>query len=112
LSPPSGRCSTVTAELSGAYAVAVLRDPDAADEVFQEFALKFVRGDFGQATPDRGRFRSFLKTTLYHLIVDYQRRRQKLARQAPLATDQPSPHVSTKRRQRMRPSWPVGGMSS
>lgn len=77
------------------YAVAVLRDPDAADEVFQEFALKFVRGDFGQATPERGRFRSFLKTTLYHLIVDYQRRRQKLARQAPLATDQPSPQVST-----------------
>ncbi len=70
------------------YAVAVLRDPDAADEVFQEFALKFVRGDFGRATPQRGKFRSFLKTTLYHLIVDYQRRRKKLARHAPLLDDQ------------------------
>ena len=70
------------------YALAVLRDADAADEVYQEFALKFVRGDFGRATPERGRFRSFLKTTLYHLIVDYQRRRKKLARDTPLQSHQ------------------------
>ncbi|WP_442483536.1 RNA polymerase sigma factor [Aeoliella sp. SH292] len=72
------------------YALASLRDPDAADEVFQEFALKFVRGDYGQADPTKGRFRSFLKTSLYHLIVDYQRRRAKQQKQAgPLMDDTP-----------------------
>ena len=36
------------------YALAALRDEDAADEVFQEFALKFVRGDFRGAVPAKG----------------------------------------------------------
>src|ERR687891_2597361 len=58
------------------YALAALRDEDAADEVFQEFALKFVRGDFGNADPHRGRFRAFVKTIVYRLIVDHQRRRK------------------------------------
>jgi RNA polymerase sigma-70 factor (ECF subfamily) len=59
------------------YALAALRDEDAADEVFQEFALKFVRGDFAAADPGRGRFRAFVKTVVYRLIVDYQRRQKK-----------------------------------
>lgn len=66
------------------YALAALRNEEAADEVFQEFALRFVRGDLGKADPSRGRFRNFLKTTIYHLIVDYQRRRGKQARQVPI----------------------------
>jgi RNA polymerase sigma-70 factor (ECF subfamily) len=57
-----------------AYLVKVLRNPDAADEVYQEFALRVVRGDLQRADPSRGRFRNFVKTTIYHLIVDYQRR--------------------------------------
>jgi RNA polymerase sigma-70 factor (ECF subfamily) len=66
------------------YALAALRDEEAADEVFQEFALRFVRGDLGKADPGRGKFRSFLKTTIYHLIIDYQRRRGRQARQIPI----------------------------
>jgi RNA polymerase sigma-70 factor (ECF subfamily) len=60
------------------YALAALRDEDAADEIVQEFALRFVRGDFAQADPERGRFRSFVKTVVYRLIVDHQRRQKKL----------------------------------
>jgi RNA polymerase sigma factor (sigma-70 family) len=59
------------------YALSALRDEDAADEVSQEFALKFIRGDFGKADPERGRFRAFVKTVVYRLIVDYQRRVKK-----------------------------------
>jgi RNA polymerase sigma-70 factor (ECF subfamily) len=59
------------------YLRAALRDPDAADELCQEFALRFVRGDFKRADPQRGRFRDFVKKALYHLIVDYQQRRQR-----------------------------------
>jgi RNA polymerase sigma-70 factor (ECF subfamily) len=73
------------------YALASLRDEDAADEVFQEFALKFVRGDFGKADPDRGRFRAFVKTVVYRLIVDYQRRKKALLREGPMHSNLAEP---------------------
>lgn len=56
------------------YLLAALRDPDAADEVFQEFALRFARGDFHRADPDRGRFRQFLKSALINLVIDHRRK--------------------------------------
>jgi len=64
------------------YLLGAFRSEDAADEVFQEFSLRFLRGDFRGVTPDRGRFRSFLKTCLYHLIVDHQRRQKRAANRA------------------------------
>ncbi len=75
------------------YALAALRNEDAADEVFQEFALRFVRGDFGKADPERGRFRAFVKTIVYRLIVDYQRRAKKLAREGAMHTNMAEPQV-------------------
>ena len=73
------------------YALAALRDEDAADDVFQEFALKFVRGDFRAADPGRGRFRAFVKTVVYRLIVDYQRRRKKLGREGQMHSNLAEP---------------------
>jgi DNA-directed RNA polymerase specialized sigma24 family protein len=60
------------------YLLAAVRNPDDAEELSQEFALRFIRGDFRRAHPDRGRFRNFLKTALYHMVIDYHRRRQSL----------------------------------
>jgi RNA polymerase sigma factor (sigma-70 family) len=77
------------------YALSALRDPDAADEVFQEFALKFVRGDFGKADPERGRFRAFVKTVVYRLIVDYQRRAKKLGREGAMHSNIAEPAADT-----------------
>lgn len=73
------------------YALAALRDEDAADEVFQEFALKFVRGDFGNVDPERGRFRAFVKTVVYRLIVDYQRRQKKRKQESPMHSNVAEP---------------------
>jgi RNA polymerase sigma-70 factor (ECF subfamily) len=70
------------------YLLGSLRNDDAADEVFQEFSLKLVTGAFQKADANFGRFRSFLKTTLFHLIVDYQRRGKRNAAQ-PLVCDAP-----------------------
>ncbi len=67
-------------------AAAVLRDPIAADEVLQEFAYCFARGDFGIADPKRGRFRDLVKTVIFHLIVNYQRQQKKLSREQSLPT--------------------------
>lgn len=71
------------------YLLAAVRDADVADDLYQEFALRLVRGDFKRANPERGRFRDFLKTSLYHLIVDHQRRQQR--RPLSLGPDSPEP---------------------
>lgn len=59
------------------YLMASLRDPDAVDDAFQEFSLRFVRGDFSGVSPEKGRFRNYLKTVVYHLIADFGRARKK-----------------------------------
>ena len=71
------------------YLLAAVRSPEVADDLFQEFALRLVRGDFKRADPERGRFRDFLKTSLYHLIVDHGRRQQR--RPLTLSPDHPEP---------------------
>jgi RNA polymerase sigma-70 factor (ECF subfamily) len=59
------------------YLRAVVKDGDAAEDLYQDFAVKFLRGDFASAAPDRGRFRAFLKTTLFRMAMDHHRRRQR-----------------------------------
>lgn len=57
------------------YLFGIVGDADRAEELAQEFALRFVRGDFWHARPDRGRFRDYLKAALRHLIVEWDRHR-------------------------------------
>jgi RNA polymerase sigma-70 factor (ECF subfamily) len=59
------------------YLTGALGDIEAAEELAQEFALGLLRGSFRHANPDCGRFRHYLKTALFHLVVQYRRRRQK-----------------------------------
>jgi RNA polymerase sigma-70 factor (ECF subfamily) len=59
------------------YLLGALRDPDAADDLFQEFAYRFLHGDFRTAQPERGRFRDFLKGVISHLTADYYKRKQR-----------------------------------
>jgi RNA polymerase sigma-70 factor (ECF subfamily) len=58
------------------YLLKALKDPDAAAELDQEFALRFLRGDFRGCTPERGRFRDYVKRALQNLINDYYRRKR------------------------------------
>jgi len=69
------------------YLLGALRDPDVADEISQEFALRFVQGDLNGADRQRGRFRDFLKGVLFHLIGDYHRRRKKGPQPLPIELD-------------------------
>jgi RNA polymerase sigma-70 factor (ECF subfamily) len=62
------------------YLIGALRDEEAAEELFQEFAYRFVHGDLRGADPERGRFRDFVKGVLYHLIADHHKRRQRQPR--------------------------------
>jgi RNA polymerase sigma-70 factor (ECF subfamily) len=58
------------------YLRKLLHDADAADEVFQEFALRLLHGDLRGADPRRGRFRNFVKGTLFHLVADYHKQQR------------------------------------
>ena len=72
------------------YLLGAVRDPDAADDLIQELALRFMRGDFRRADPERGRFRDYLKTTLYHLVVDHFGQQRKKPQPLNTAVAQPA----------------------
>jgi RNA polymerase sigma-70 factor (ECF subfamily) len=56
------------------YLRGLVGDDAEAEELCQEFALRFLRGDFRHADPDRGRFRDYLKVALQHLAGERSRR--------------------------------------
>jgi RNA polymerase sigma-70 factor (ECF subfamily) len=71
------------------YLLGAVRDPDAAADLAQEFALRFVRGDFAGADPQRGRFRDYLKRALSNLVNDFHRSRRHQPQG--LTADHPAP---------------------
>jgi RNA polymerase sigma-70 factor (ECF subfamily) len=76
------------------YLLATVEDAEVAEELTQEFAVRFLRGDFRRADPQRGRFRDFLKAAVRNLAIDYWRRQGKAIE--PLSQDPrgPSPDPS------------------
>jgi RNA polymerase sigma factor (sigma-70 family) len=59
------------------YLIGAVRDIEVADELAQEFAVRFMRGDLHRADPNRGRFRDFVKGVLFRLIADYYRQQKR-----------------------------------
>lgn len=72
------------------YLLGAVRDPEVAEDLCQEFAYRFARGDFHRATPQRGRFRDYLRTALIHLVTDYYRARQAWPGQFALEAGEPA----------------------
>jgi DNA-directed RNA polymerase specialized sigma24 family protein len=66
------------------YSLRVLGDADLAGEACQEFALRFVRGDFHHADPTRGRFRDYVKKSVIHLLHEFRRHQIERQRILPL----------------------------
>jgi RNA polymerase sigma-70 factor (ECF subfamily) len=66
------------------YLRGALKDADAAADLFQEFAYRFLHGDLRGACPEKGRFRDYLKGVVAHQVADYFKRRQ---RQQPVLSD-------------------------
>ncbi|HEY2787391.1 MAG TPA: sigma factor [Fimbriiglobus sp.] len=60
------------------YLLGAVRDVEVADELSQEFAVRFMRGDLHRADPANGRFRDFVKGVLFHLIADHHRRQKRV----------------------------------
>jgi RNA polymerase sigma factor (sigma-70 family) len=89
------------------YLLGAVRDEYAAEDLFQEFAYRFLHGDLSRADPRRGRFRDYVKGVLFHLVADYHKKRQRLPRQ--LAPDHPDPAVvcepDAEQEEAFRTSW-------
>jgi RNA polymerase sigma-70 factor (ECF subfamily) len=89
------------------YLLGAVHDEYAAEDLFQDFAYRFLHGDLCGADPRRGRFRDYVKGVLFHLVADYHKKRQRLPRQ--MATDQPDPAVvcapDAEQEQAFRSSW-------
>jgi len=77
------------------YLVALVHDPEVAEDLTHDFVIRFLRGDLKNACPARGRFRDLLKKMLRNLAIDYWRRKQteKKKRGAALATSGVEPSV-------------------
>jgi RNA polymerase sigma-70 factor (ECF subfamily) len=60
------------------YLLGTVGNAQAAEELSQEFAVRFLRGDFHRVDPQRGRFRDFLRVSLRHLAQDYWRNQKKV----------------------------------
>ena len=59
------------------YLLGATRDPSVAEELAQEFAFRFVRGDLKNVSPERGRFRDYLKTVLRNIANDFFRSKRR-----------------------------------
>jgi RNA polymerase sigma factor (sigma-70 family) len=77
------------------YLGRVAGNPDAAEELFQEFGLAVVEGKLGSANPDRGRFRDYVKAVLRNLVAKHYRRQKKhpagLEPDSPVLAEAPAP---------------------
>jgi RNA polymerase sigma factor (sigma-70 family) len=73
------------------YLRGVLHNADAADDLFQDFACRLLKGGLHGADPERGRFRNYVKGVLFHLVADHHR--QVKRRPAALGDDVPEPAV-------------------
>lgn len=77
------------------FLTAVLRDADMAEDLAQEFALNLVRGGFRHAHPSRGRFRDYVKSSLFSLVSKHHRRERRrpwpVPPNSPMLTAEPTP---------------------
>jgi RNA polymerase sigma-70 factor (ECF subfamily) len=72
------------------YLLGAVRDPDVAGELCQEFALRFLRGDFRRVAPERGRFRDYVKSALINLVNDHHRAQKAKPRQLAWGAGEPA----------------------
>jgi RNA polymerase sigma factor (sigma-70 family) len=89
------------------YLLGALRDEEAANDLAQDFAFRFLHGDLRGADPNRGRFRDFVKGVLFHMVADYHSKRK---RQPALISDsiaEPGEHCSlaSEREEAYRTAW-------
>ena len=59
------------------YCRAILGTDDGADELSQDVIVRLLKGDFGGADPDRGRFRDLMRTAIRNMARNHWKRESK-----------------------------------
>lgn len=77
------------------YLQGILRNSEAADDLFQEFALRFLHGRLDGFNPERGRFRDFIKGVLFHLVAEHHRRQRRQPCAMPANCPEPADNPPT-----------------
>ena len=62
------------------YLLKTVGNPEEVKELDQEFALRFLKGNFLKYDPSVGRFRDYVKRAVRNLMIDYHRRKGKTRR--------------------------------
>jgi RNA polymerase sigma factor (sigma-70 family) len=62
------------------YFLKTVGDADAAQELDQEFAVRFLQGNYLRYDPTVGRFRDYVKRAVRNLMIDHHRRKGKTRR--------------------------------
>jgi RNA polymerase sigma factor (sigma-70 family) len=58
------------------YFLKAVKNPAEAEDLDQDFAIRFLRGDFRKCDPKRGRFRDYVKRAVQNMISDHFRRKK------------------------------------
>jgi RNA polymerase sigma-70 factor (ECF subfamily) len=89
------------------YLLGVLRNADAADDLFQEFAYRFLHGDLRGADRERGRFRDYVKGVVFHLVADYHQKKKRTPGSLPEDALEPGAEcaLAAEREEAFRTSW-------
>lgn len=78
------------------YLLACVRDESVAEDLAQDFAIKFLKGRFENADQDRGRFRDFVKRSLSNLATDHFRRLKKERKKSAVASARSGVSIGTR----------------
>jgi RNA polymerase sigma-70 factor (ECF subfamily) len=89
------------------YLLRAVRDVSVAEDLTQEFALRFIQGRFGQVDPEQGRFRNYVKGALFRLVQDHYRELGRVPRAVSLDPDPdlPASDENEAAEQAFRDSW-------
>ena len=73
------------------YLLRKVRDASVAEDLTQEFALRFIQGRFERADRERGRFRDYVRGALFRLVQDHYREQARGPRPSRSSTTPPAP---------------------
>lgn len=57
------------------YLLALTKNHQTTDDLWQQFMVQLLEGGFEKVAPEKGRFRSYVKVCLFHLVAKEHRRR-------------------------------------
>jgi RNA polymerase sigma factor (sigma-70 family) len=87
------------------YLLRRVRDASVAEDLTQEFALRFIQGRFEKADRERGRFRDYVRGALFRLVQDHYREQARGPRSVALEHDPVGHDEQAAADQAFRESW-------